>query len=118
MIWLKGGVIYEDTVFFLSPVLLDFFPHCCFVFLGAAFDFLLEGSVFSSFFFGVAFVSEGALFFLPGFNLITGVNEVDSDVNSVQLKPSVAYHVASLYASGFAFFAIERLMVNPSFNLF
>ena len=41
-----------------------------------------------------------------------------SDVNRVILVPSATDRVATLDASGFSFFVVERLVVNPSFNLF
>ena len=53
-----------------------FRPHFFFDFLGAAFDFGLEGAA--------AFVLEGALFCLPDFSLIMEANGDElSDVNRV-----------------------------------
>ena len=42
----------------------------------------------------------------------------ESDTNNVQLVVSIADRITTLDASGLAFFVVERLVVNPPFNLF
>ena len=98
-----------------------FCPRLSFVFLVVDFAFCLDESAFALLFFGVFFDLEddGALFFLPIFNLIIGVNGVESSFAKGEiLTLSVADRVATLDASGFAFFVVDRLVVNPDFNRF